>query len=142
MGNIKVIDDIIEDKLMNLHTAYIGKVLSFDGSKATIQPLSMIKQYGKTAEKQSVIANAPVLHSARYKIKTEMRTCGISTTGGISCSLQTEQRSHLVLEPLAVGDIVFCVCAERDITEAKKGIIATPQFGHHSLSDSVVVGIL
>lgn len=142
MGSIKVITDIIEDKLMNLHTAYIGKVLSFDGTKATIQPLSMIKQYGKTAEKQSVVANAPVLQGARYKIKTEMRTCGISTTGGVNCSLQTEQREHLVLEPLSAGDIVFCVCAERDITEAKKGIIATPQIGHHSLSDTVVVGIL
>lgn len=134
MSKLKVFDDIIEDKLLALHTAYIGRVIATDGQSATLQPLGMIKQYGKAAERQSIVSNAPVIQSARYKIKTEQRTCKVGDT--------TEQRTHLVLEPLKSGDLVFCVCAERDITEAKKGNIATPQIGHHSLSDSVVVGIL
>lgn len=142
MANLNVLEDMIEDKLLNLHTAYIAKVISFDGTKATVQPLGMTKQYGKKAERQSIVSNAPVIQSARFKIGSEMRTCGVSTTGGVNCSLQTQQREHFIKIPLAAGDLVFCVCAERDITEAKNGNIATPQIGHHSLSDSVVVGIL
>ena len=135
MASSKVIEDMLDEKLLNLHTGYIAKVLSFNGTSATIQPLLMVKQYGKTAEKQSIVSNAPVVQSARYKLKTEMRTCRVGTTS-------TEQRAHLTLEPLSAGDLVFCMCAERDITEAKAGNLSTPQIGHHSISDTVVVGIL
>lgn len=38
------------------------------------------------------------------------------------------------------GDTVFCVCAERDITETKKGKFALPVRGRHMLSDAVIVG--
>ena len=135
MANLRVFEDMIEDKLLDLHTAYVAKVISFNGTCATIQPLGMIKQYGKSAERQAVVSNAPVIQSARYKLSTTTRACRTSGTG-------TEQREHIVMSPLTSGDLVFCVCAERDITEAKKGNISTPQLGHHSLSDSVVVGIL
>ena len=45
MGNISIFNDMIEDKLLNIRTAYIGKVLSFNGTTATIQPLGVVKQY-------------------------------------------------------------------------------------------------
>ena len=135
MGYMKVFEDMMEDKLMGLHTAYIAKVLSYSDGKASLQPLGMIKQYGKAAGKQSIVEGAPVVQSARYKITVEMRTCAAGDGG-------TEQREHLKLEPLAAGDLVFCVCAERDITQALDGVIATPQIGHHSRSDTVVVGVL
>lgn len=38
------------------------------------------------------------------------------------------------------GDTVFCVCAERDITETRKGKFALPISGRHMLSDAVIVG--
>ena len=38
------------------------------------------------------------------------------------------------------GDTVFCVCAERDITETRKGKFALPVQGRHMLSDAVIVG--
>lgn len=44
--------------------------------------------------------------------------------------------------PLTQGDIVLCVCCERNITEAKKGNNTVPPIGHHSMSDSVIVGVL
>lgn len=118
--------DLIEDKLLALHTAYIGKVLSYSNGKADIQPLNMTKQYGKAAQKPSVVKNVPVIHSARYKMQT-------TTIEGTTVITPTE---------LSTGDLVFCVCAERNITEALKGNMATPPIGHHSKSDSVVVGIL
>lgn len=135
MGNISIFNDLIEDKLLNLRTAYIGKVLSFNGSTATIQPLGVVKQYGKPATKQAIVSDVPVVQSARYKLGTEERTCRISET-------QTQQRTHITLTPLSAGDLVFCVCADRDITEARRGQIATPPVGHHSITDSVVVGVL
>ena len=44
------------------------------------------------------------------------------------------------VEDLKKGDTVFCVCAERDITETKNGVFALPVTGHHMLSDAVIVG--
>lgn len=41
---------------------------------------------------------------------------------------------------LRKDDIVFCVCAERDITETRKGRFALPVKGRHQLSDAVIVG--
>ena len=45
--------------------------------------------------------------------------------------------------PLETGDIVCCICGERDITEAIRGEIPTSSpTGHHSMSDAIVVGVL
>lgn len=38
------------------------------------------------------------------------------------------------------GDTVFCMCAERDITETKKGKFDLPVHGRHMLSSAVIVG--
>ena len=46
------------------------------------------------------------------------------------------------IEELSAGDIVLCVCCERDITEAKKGNFSVPALRHHSMSDSIIVGRL
>ena len=134
MGMQKVIDAIMESKLLNLHTAYIGKVLSYSNGKATVQPLGMVKQVGKAAQKQAIVSNIPVIQSARNKIGTKTITYDYNGN--------TKTETVLTLSPLAAGDLVFCVCADRDITEAKRGRNVQPQIGHHSQSDSVVVGIL
>jgi len=120
------IENIIEDKLLNLHTAYVAKVLSYSEGKATVQPLNLIKQYGKTAQAPAIVKNIPVVNSARYKLNT-------TTIEGVA-----------VLTPIEIskGDLVFCVCADRDISQALKGNMSTPALGHHSRSDSVVIGIL
>lgn len=135
MGSVSIFNGMIEEKLLNLRTAYIGKVLSFDGTCAAVQPLGVVKQYGKPAVKQAIVSDVPVVASARYKISTEDRTCRVG-------DLESEKRTHVVLTPLDVGDLVFCVCADRDISEARRGRLKTPPAGHHSISDSVVVGIL
>lgn len=123
MGQFKFIENMIEGKLLSLHTAYLAKVLSVNGSKAKIQPLGMTKAYGETAKKQSPLSSVPILSSARYKATLK---------GGELADVK----------PIASGDIVLCVCCERDITEAKKGKNATPALGHHSMSDSIIVGVL
>lgn len=38
------------------------------------------------------------------------------------------------------GDTVYCLCAERDITDTKKGNFAIPAAGRHMLSSAVIIG--
>lgn len=142
MGYVSVIDDLIENKLLDLNIIYIAKILSVGAEQktATIQPLALYKAYGQEAQKRSVVSNAPVLSSARYKIIKKTYTCASSISDH---NLITEQREHLALEPLKAGDIVLCVCCDRDISSAKNGECYTPVIGRrNSLSDTVIVGIL
>lgn len=143
MGNMKYFENMINESLLSLNVAYIGKVLSYSNGKAKIQPLTMIKQYGKSAVKPSPLPNVPVIDSARYKLKSKTITAvtGVSVSGDKANVTETK---YTVAEPVPIGagDIVVCVCCDRDITETKNGNMATPPIGHHSMSDSVVVGIL
>lgn len=127
MDITNVINQLIETKLLRLHTAFLGVVLAVDTSKytANIQPLTMAKQAGKTdGIRQPVLMNTPVLKNAMYKIT------GISEGKATATTIST-------------GDIVLCVACERDITDAKKGKSAIPKTtGHHQLQDSIVVGVL
>lgn len=138
MGSVKYIEDIIEEKLLYLHTAFLAKVLSTDGKIAKIQPLNMIKQYGEEAKKQAVIEDVPILQSVK---KFKEIDC-ICVTGTAENSLDTEKRKHIKMIPVEVGDIVLCVCSERDITETKKGTISLPVPGHHMIHDAIIAGVL
>lgn len=109
MGNMQFFENIVENKLKGLHTAFLAKVLSVDGNTAKIQPLGYVKAYGKSAQKQSPLSSVPI----------------------------TKQ-----VTTISIGDIVVCVCCERDISEAKKGNNAIPALGHHSMSDSIIIGVL
>ena len=130
MGNMKFIESIVDDKLLDLNTAYIGKVVSTTGSTATVQPLSRIKEYGNGAKKKSSVFEVPIISSARNKITTQ--------------TVVIEGKSYQLakLTPISTGDIVICVCCDRDISQSIKGQYSTPQIGHHSINDSVIIGIL
>lgn len=104
-----VTEQMLNNKLLALHTAYLAKVISTNGRTAKIQPLGLTKAYGSAAQKQSPLSNVPF----------------------------TKQ-----ITEISAGDIVVCICCERNITEAKKGNNVLPPAGHHSMSDSVIVGVL
>lgn len=110
------ISGLINNALMQTHTAFCGKVLSVSGGFAKVQPLNMVKAKGGNAQKQAVITKVPILEPT-YRIKGAAYECNIKA-----------------------GDTVFCVCAERDITETRKGNYALPASGRHMLSDAVIVG--
>lgn len=144
---MKFFDNMIETKLLNTHTAYIGQVLSTNGITAKIAPLGMSKAYGESAISQSPISNVPVLHSARYKLVVQKLryVSDVKTTESkyvTSVTPEFKEVDILVPTLIAAGDLVLCVCCERDITAAKKGNNAAPPVGRHSMSSSVVVGIL
>lgn len=132
MGNEKYLDAIINRKLKDMHTAYLGKVLAVNGNTAKVQPLGLIKAYGGEAQKQAVVSNVPI---ATQKVKAAEITY-------LTPDNMPKKQTILVPESLAIGDIVICVCCDRDITDAKKGKNTLPPIGHHSLSDSVIVGVL
>jgi len=109
-----VIQGLINNALMVTHTAFCGKVISVKGNLAKVQPLNMVKAKGGNAQKQAVLTDVPILQPT-YK------------ADGYTCNIKA-------------GDTVYCVCAERDITETRKGKFALPVQGRHMLSDAVIVG--
>lgn len=136
MGYASVFNDMIEEKLMGMNTAFVARIVSVGESTATVQPLNKVKQYGKSAQKQSVIPNVPILYNARYKMKKY--DLKYKDWNDSNQTLKTFERIDL-----KAGDVVFCVCADRDITETKNGSMATPSVGrHHNMSDCVIVGVL
>lgn len=149
MNPQNVINSMIESKLLNLHTAFIGKITSMNGdSMCSVQPLNRIKAYGKEAQQQAIIPNVPILNHVRhYKLKKQKLV--IVDSRGLPCTIQADNPhplpddvGHLEVKPLQAGDIVFCVCGERDIAESVNGGVSTPPQGRHSLKDAVVVGLL
>ena len=54
----------------------------------------------------------------------------------------SETKQMVTVEPLATGDIVVCVCADRNITAALKGENSLPPVGHHSQSDAILIAVI
>lgn len=137
------IENLIEEKLLNLRTAFIAKVISVkDETLCSVQPLDKIKSYGKPAENQAVIPNVPILNHVRHYSLVK-QTLSV-TKESISPSSHPEEEGvgHLKVEPLKAGDIVLCMCAERDVSSSVKGMSTTPPIGHHQIKDAIVVGLL
>ena len=132
---INAIEGMIEEKLLNLRTAFIGKVMSMESdSVCSVQPLDKVKAYGKEAKSQSVISKVPILSHVRHYTLSEQ-----TLSGSVS---PVTHGGHVKIEPLRVGDIVLCVCAERDISSSVKGMSTTPPVGHHQVKDAIVVGLI
>lgn len=171
MGKLDFFENIVEQKLMNLHTCFLAKVISTDGNTAKIQPLGKSKQYGETAINQSPLSSVPIANSAKWKYTKEtityVKDVTINTSSGnfvtgvgggnespayasstgtaltsASLTKTKETKDIVTVKPIATGNIVVCVCGDRNITEARKGNNATPPAGHHSMSDSIIVAIL
>lgn len=146
MGSMAFVDNAIEKKLRDLHCGYIGRVISTDGNTATVQPLGLIKETGSMATKaQAVVANVPV--ACKYKIRTKTITyvTGVVDEAGENIKaedLTTAKTTVAVPVLIAPGDLVACLCADRNIDAARRGSNELPPAGHHSISDSIIVGIL
>ena len=129
MGSLGFVDSLVEKKLMDLHCGYVGRVVWTDGNTATVQPLGLYKEQGGTAKTQAVVSNVPV--ACKYKIYAKTIKDG-----------NGKDQTVAVPSMIAKGDLVACLCADRDITAARRGQSEQPPAGHHSISDSIIVGIL
>lgn len=139
MINTNYFDGAIESKLLNLHTAYLAKIISAGDGFATVQPLNMMKQYGKAAKRLAPVTGVPIASHCKGRI-IEKELKYVSGVSDHAAVYGTEK--ILQFEPLKAGDVVICVCGERDITEAKKGNLALPTNRHHDFSDSIIIGVL
>lgn len=136
MGNLGFVNALIEKQMMDLHCAYIGKVISTNGKTAKVQPLGKIKEYGSSETKsQAVVDDVPV--ACRYKFTKKKITYSVDGT-------ETNIRTQDIVEPeeIKAGHLVVCLCADRDISAARSGQNELPPAGRHSISDSIIVGIL
>lgn len=136
MGNLGFFENMIENKLKNLHTAYLATVLSTNGKTAKIKPLCMTKAYGQNELSQSVLSNVPIADNVFHPIIKIYTVVVEPYPNAQKADIEVLQK-----KPVKAGDIVICVCCERDITDARKGRDTVPPVGHHSMSDSVIVGV-
>lgn len=143
MGFGSTLEDLVEEKLLRMHTAFFAKIIRMNGDgTCDIQPLDKIKAYGKTAKQQAPVTSVPILsHVRHYKLVSQSLTVTDTYSGGGSISPNPHE-GHLQVSLPRAGDLVFCVCAERDITSSIKGTSSVPPVGHHQISNAVVVGLL
>ena len=147
MVSLKFVENIVEEKLLSLHTCFLAQVLSvsIEQKTAKIQPLGKTKAYGKDAVSQSPITNVPIANHALYKIDTDAYNTKARIDGeehAVSVNEEDSERMIAIVRELKAGDIVVCVCGERNITYAKRGMNNTPPAGHHSMSDAIIIGCL
>lgn len=145
MGKMDFINNMIEQKLLSLHTCYLAKILSVEGNTAKIQPLGKTKAYGKDAVSQSVLTDVPIINSALYRFDDDSYASNVLINGmgaTLTVNESATERKFAIIRKLKAGDIVVCVCAERNISAAKKGENSVPPSGHHSMSDSIIIGSL
>lgn len=135
MNSWSAVDNFIEQKLMDLHTAFIGKIVGVGGGKFTVQPLNLMKQYGEPAKQQAVVKDVPALKTV-YKIEL------FEFEGSGGNHPTHKHGGHVRFIPLQEGDIVFCMCADRDISATQDGAMALPSIGRHEIKDAVIVGVL
>ena len=123
---LHMIHGIVNNALMATHTAFCAKVLSVSGNTARVQPLNMVKAIGGDAKKQAVLDNVPILKPTYIPtVRCGGDDCNVSA--GITLNIKA-------------GDTVYCLCAERDITETRKGKFAVPVAGRHMMSSAVIIG--
>ena len=108
MNMAKVIDDMTEEKLLNLHTAFIAKVTAVKGKKCTVKPLDKIKAYGQTAKEQAVITEVPVLQHVSVA-KDDIVLC-ICAERDITSSIKGKSNippigHHQIKDAIVIGKI-------------------------------------
>lgn len=124
-----VTKDMVEQMLLQVHTAFVGKILSVSGNSAKVQPLSMIKQMDGRAIKPAVLSDVPICGNVRHVSSKTITVEG------------TSFEVPVLTNPVA-GDVVLCLCADRDSSVTRRGNFAEPSWGHHSLSDAFIVGLI
>ena len=132
---------MIDEKLKSLHVAFIAQILSVSGNKAKIQPLGLTCDYGGTSKKQSVLTNVHIAQSAMYRTTTKE----IEYIKSVDFDNSTVKKGSATIAqtiPIQTGDIVLCVCCDRNIADALKGENSLPPVGCHNQSDCVIVAIV
>ena len=142
MSLTTAIKSIVEENSKNLHVAFLAQILIVEGTTAKIQPLGLTRDYGGTAKKQAPITNVPILDSALYRV-TPIQVDIVTGIDFDSGTVSREDGGTIgKLTPIKKGDIVLCICCDRNIDAALKGENSLPPAGYHNQSDCVIVSII
>lgn len=125
------IEKIIDDKILNLHTAFLGIVIEVNFSSAMVQPLNSCKMLGEFQTQKPIKAIIP----PNIKYKTDQITYQTSNS-------HTETKTILVPDKLCINDLVYVGVCERDITYTKKGDEGQPTSRHHDINDAVILCVM
>lgn len=138
-----VIKGIVGEELKSTHVAFIAEVLTLDNekTKAKIQPLGLIRGYGGAATKQAVLTNVHIARSARCKF-TGAAFEVVTAENIWDDDADRMEETFTTPTPIAVGDLVLCICCDRNIDAALKGENSLPPVGCHNQSDCVIVAII
>ena len=123
---------MIDGKLLNIHTAYLARVVSVSGTQARLQPLSVYKAVGGNAQEQSTTT---AVIPPNIKSKAQTITYRMSET-------ESESTTVLIPEVLSAGDIVYVGVCDRDISNAKLGEVGEATNRHHNINDGVILQVV
>jgi len=119
-------DDLLEERLADLHTAMPCRVERFDEAtgKTDVTPLFKRKFRGHAAQEMPLLTGLPTLKRKRK----------------VSDDPVSYEVYPLDLEP---GDIVLVIFAERALDNALTGFPVDPVYSRkHALKDGIVIGLL
>lgn len=136
---IKIIENIIDDKIHDIHTAFIGRVVQINGNTAKVRSLTYSRNTDSYEEQTVVSAVIPLNVKLRQEEITYVTHVSYSENGGLS--VETDTKQIIVSEDIAVDDIVYVGICERDISNAVKGIAAEP-VRFHDMNDGVILKVL
>lgn len=123
---------LINSKIINIHTAFIGKVLSVNGSIAKVKPLTYSKNSSGALKEQT-----PVAAYIPQNVKTKQETISY-----MKSQYESETKTIIVPDVIDAGDIVYCGVSERDITAENLGGKISEPTRHHDINDSVILAVL
>lgn len=128
MKDIRVLEELVLEGVLSVRTAIVGKILRVSDNTADVQPLQMFQQPDGSYEKNPILLNVPILrHVCRFEIETVQDSRG-----------DTHDQVRIVRAK--VGDVVLCICTDRDLGYTTEGKFDKPT-RHHSISDAVIVGL-
>ena len=133
MNEFNFFQNMIEQRILSIHTAFLAKVISVDNDGATAQPLMSLKS-SATGE-QTAVGYIRVTVPKNVKFKREDITYRISDTSSVT-------KTVIVPDDIAVGDIVYIGICERDITNAKTGGAELATMRAHDMNDGVILCVL
>lgn len=133
MNEFSFFENMIEQRILSIHTAFLAKVISVDDDGATVQPLMSLKSTA-TGE-QTAVGYIRVTVPKNIKFKRENITYRVSDTSSIT-------KTVVVPDDIAVGDIVYIGICERNITNAVNGSSELATMRAHDMNDGVILCVL
>ena len=133
MYNFDLLDKTIGQAILNIHTAFLAKVITVNGNRAIVSPLESVIPRG--SEEQIPISSVNVIVPPNVKYAAQAITYRVGADSSNTTTV-------LVPAELKPGDIVYVGICERDITNAYAGSTELPTQRHHDINDGVILKVL